>query len=808
MHGFGWRRGWFCTLFACLVITSAPPVRANGPVGLEAITQFDRLCELRPGVRTEQYSSHDPTGGNDDNNNYLQIDGNERVMLDVQGPGCIYRIWYTVSDFHADGSIRIYFDNETTPTVVMSQKDFFWAETAPFLWPLVGRHHYSSGGYYCYVPMPFREACKITHTNHYYLNYHNITYHRYPSADGITTFTGQESVDDALAVWNATGSDPKVDQGSITETGTADVLGHATVTLADIQSAGTIQQILLDMPGISEYKLASLRLKIYWDDDTEPAVDAPLGMMFGSGLGTPTVDALPVGMNGTQLYCYFPMPFDSRARIQLTNTTGFPVYNLACTIRYSQHGEPRPGVGKFHTKHRRTYHPVNGQDVMILDENNGGHLVGVVQTFRGYSSNQWYLEGDERVYIDGELTPSLYGTGVEDFYNGGWYFYFGDFTLPVHGCPVEINADPARHACYRYFISDPITWSRDIYIGQEHGGHNQFDADFESLALYYKASQPLSQVTDELDIGDSSSEASHNYQITGQSWSGSTTASHEGDHDDVDITDDGRRLSATGTSEFTLAISPLDNAGVVLRRRLDYSIARQKARVYVDDQLAGIWYDAGENNFFADSEFSIPKIMTVGKTQLTIRIENASTESAWSEYYYQASTLLPIVPAVDTDHDGIADELDNCPTTANQDQADIDQDGMGDACDDDADNDSVLNGADNCWLTQNPDQTDSDNDGVGDACDICPDTLTGLPVDDDGCSAYVPGDLDRDGDVDQKDFGLMQTCIEGIGTPPSSGMCEAADLDGDIDVDGADMSWFIQCISGPRIQGDPACVSN
>jgi gliding motility-associated-like protein len=71
----------------------------------------------------------------------------------------------------------------------------------------------------------------------------------------------------------------------------------------------------------------------------------------------------------------------------------------------------------------------------------------------------------------------------------------------------------------------------------------------------------------------------------------------------------------------------------------------------------------------------------------------------------------------DTDGDGIADNLDNCPLTPNANQADNDQDGKGDVCDNDDDNDGVLDTIDNCPIIGNSDQADRDRDGKGDVCD-------------------------------------------------------------------------------------------
>lgn len=75
------------------------------------------------------------------------------------------------------------------------------------------------------------------------------------------------------------------------------------------------------------------------------------------------------------------------------------------------------------------------------------------------------------------------------------------------------------------------------------------------------------------------------------------------------------------------------------------------------------------------------------------------------------------IAIADADGDGIADDVDNCPNNANENQADNDQNGIGDVCDPDIDGDGIANESDNCPNTSNPDQLDFDSNDVGDVCD-------------------------------------------------------------------------------------------
>ena len=100
----------------------------------------------------------------------------------------------------------------------------------------------------------------------------------------------------------------------------------------------------------------------------------------------------------------------------------------------------------------------------------------------------------------------------------------------------------------------------------------------------------------------------------------------------------------------------------------------------------------------------------------------------------------------DTDEDGVLDQDDNCPNTANVNQEDQDNDNIGDVCDEDIDGDTILNDVDNCPQIANFGQSDIDGDDFGDLCDTDIDG-DGILNDDDACPEdYDPDQIDTDFD--------------------------------------------------------------
>ena len=391
--------------------------------------------------------------------------------------------------------------------------------------------------------------------------------------------------------------------------------------------------------------LNNLWLKIAFDSETNTSVYAPIGTFFGMGrFGPSNVRSLPVGMDAdTNFYVYFPMPFTNRAVVQLVSQSTNAITNVVCQINHKPFTNSFANVGYFKTYFQYQTPSTNGVDLLLLDKEGSGHFLGVVESIAGPTSRV-YLEGDERIYVDDSRTPALYGTGTEDFYNGGWYFDQGTFTCPTHGYTAHYaDASYDYTAVYRLFLADAIPFRKHIRVGIEHGEFNNISETATTLAYYYYMPNNLALLTDQLDVGKTNSEISHSYTFNNQQNWVSTPATYyyEGDSDNVGIADDGR-VFTNGTSQFILSIQAT-NAGAILRRRFDQGLANQtsqQASVYVDGTLVGTWYRAGTNmtSRWRDDDFMIPAANTAGKIAIQVRISGTNT---WSEYYYSLYTVLP-----------------------------------------------------------------------------------------------------------------------------------------------------------------------
>ncbi len=321
-----------------------------------------------------------------------------------------------------------------------------------------------------------------------------------------------------------------------------------TVSIADIRGAGCIRHIWMTIASNEPAYLRRIVLRAYWDGEDEPSVETPVGDFFGVGHGrVSNFWSLPLNMvtggrpeqeNRAAMNCWFPMPFARSARITVQNEGKEQVRALYFYVDYEEYDQLPNDFLRFHAQWRRQYPtPPSVQIVdrslnfakvnelvnldgrgnyVILEAEGRGHYVGCVLSIDHINpipNFGWFGEGDDMIFIDGEPTPSLVGTGTEDYFCAAWGYPHGHNSMPYHGIslagPTDDSAAPysGKWTMYRFHIEDPIMFTRSIKVTIEHGHGNCHANDYSSVAYWYQTEPhakfpPLPPVEQRLPIPD------------------------------------------------------------------------------------------------------------------------------------------------------------------------------------------------------------------------------------------------------------------------------------------------------------------
>jgi hypothetical protein len=259
-----------------------------------------------------------------------------------------------------------------------------------------------------------------------------------------------------------------------------------TVTLFAHEGAGCVHRFWVTIAPREDVAVESQAiLRMYWDGDVHPSVECPIGAFFGVGFGEQKdYISMPLDETSGGYNCFWPMPFHKSARWTLTNGSGKKIDSFYYNIDYTALDSLPAATRHFHAQFRREYPTTPGRNYTILDTVGEGHYVGTALFMAGKAL--YFLEGNEMVYIDGATTPSIEGTGTEDYFCSGWYFDRGVYSAPYHGVVIK-DEKRSRVSAYRWHIEDAIPFTKSIRFTIEHGTGNAVTADYSSVAYYYLA---------------------------------------------------------------------------------------------------------------------------------------------------------------------------------------------------------------------------------------------------------------------------------------------------------------------------------
>ena len=472
---------------------------------VELLKRMDRLPAYRQDQLIEQESSYDRTDGNDDGFNgtysFIRKEKEGLVLAEFDGPGVINRIWTPTP---TEDTLLFYFDGERVPRLKIRFMDLFSGEVYPFVKPVCGNE---IGGYYSYIPIPFAKSLKIVFQGEQIM-FHQIQYRMLPG-EQVESWTGNFSASDKelLAEVSDVWADisPTVNRyttGLSAETFTEEksftLEPGEEVAFFEKTTGGRIVGFEIDGGTAFEGSYKDIILSVKWDDEEVEAIRAPLADFFGYAFGKPAMRSIVMGRQGTNNYCYLPMPFDRSASMKLIyeKREEVPQNTVPVNVKvyYNDNRRNIDEEGKLYTVWRRE-RPEPGQFYTFMETKGKGHYVGTIHQAQGLRPGMTlFFEGDDSTYVDGKMR--LHGTGSEDYYNGGWYALLDRWdrgiSMPIHGS-LDYSLPMARTGGYRFFLSDKMPFEKEIYHGMEHGEvGNNFPVDYTSVAFFY-ADQPLKE---------------------------------------------------------------------------------------------------------------------------------------------------------------------------------------------------------------------------------------------------------------------------------------------------------------------------
>ena len=728
------------------------------PVAADSYRMWDQWPSQRIGVRAYMRSTYDRKGGNGDESNFLFANEEDHnVTLDVKGKGVLYFFranhwhgspWHFVVDGNdhvvqetaTDDPLNAWrsivddndYVNEPITNDTLGVKRTIWKTefipSATFPKPLNWTWAITKGADLIWTPIPFEESLRIAYSRTRYGTGYYI-YHLFANEENLSQPVRSWNINlvpdkDVVDLIGRAGTDiaPK----NIKKLSGRLILDKERLVLSQVKvPSSSIRALKLTIPLDKAFELERLRLIVTWDDAAYPSINAPLALFFGAGTlyNRDSVEYLVKGFpinirydyinKKIELACYYPMPFFKSAKFELA---GIKPDNteIEYEIRYGSLRSAAHFSSFFHATYKDIPMPEPGKDMVFLDTKDiegkkewSGSFVGTSFIF-SHDAYLSTLEGDPRFFFDDSQSPQAQGTGTEEWCGGGDYWGGRNMTLPFAGHPCgapgkkkAVNEKDLIESAYRFLLTDLMPFGRRAVIRFEHGADNLITQHYEAVTYWYGLPFPSLIKTDEIDIGNVSSEKDHFYYSPGASVVELISSRYEWGIDSFptghlnkipgnkEITgreiypehlEDGRYTR--GISEFTVKLDQ-DNVGVMLRRTLDYSFPNQTAEIFVagispgfDSQWkkAGTWYLAGSTTYvhsdpkgeldkrilkiktstrrFRQDEFLVPAVLTKGENAVKVRIRFVPNDqelfpgykfpnnSAWSELKYEVYSYI------------------------------------------------------------------------------------------------------------------------------------------------------------------------
>lgn len=454
---------------------SGEPVNTAGLIG--EMTDLAGMAEFpQPAYTCRQFSSYDRKSttpadpgeqgwfANADFGQFLRVENHggreEHVMMDAEGPGAIVRIWSA----NPAGVVRVYLDGAEAPVFETELATLLGGGFKGLPKPIAGER---SRGWNLYFPIPYAKHCKVTCDKGGF--YYHVNHRTYQPGAEVRSFEAKdlETLAPEIGKLAARLANPE---------STVDATSEPREFQLDIPAGETVGRELhgpmavtgVDLRVDSPDTEAALRgVVVRWIFDGETCVEAPLGDFFGSAPGINPFSTLPLAMTSDgRLQSRWFMPFEKSAVVELVNHT-----KTALSLKGGITARPHVWTDRtmhFHAKFRSQFDVPTRPliDWNYLTTSGRGVFAGVSFSIDN-PVKDWWGEGDEKIYVDGETFPSHFGTGTEDYYGYAWCWP-GLFTHAYHSqSRCDGPGNYGRTSVNRFHILDRIPFQKDFRFDME-----------------------------------------------------------------------------------------------------------------------------------------------------------------------------------------------------------------------------------------------------------------------------------------------------------------------------------------------------
>lgn len=486
------------TLIAVASVALAAPPQVTFQSLLSEMTDRSSVARYpAPSYVCSQSSSYDrastsPSNGetwfaNGDYNQFIRVEETngrkEWVMMDQAGPGAVVRIWSA----NPKGVLRVYVDNDTTPVLEGSMEAMLGGKNDVVGAPLSQE---SARGWNLYLPIPYAKHCKVTSDRNEF--YYQVNYRTYEKGSDVVSASAAllKGNLDAIKAVNKkliedNGPEPKAPPPPKKKLAPG---AEYAIDLPEGQHA--IESLRVSISA-KDMEQAGRSIVVVGTFDGEQTIWCPVSEFFGSGVGVNEYrDWYRSVQKPGEFSCRWVMPYAKTGSIKLVNLGKDPVGMMLLT-------DVRDWAWNDNSMHFfarwRSDYPIRAlgargtQDYNYVDIKGAGVYVGDNLSIMN-PVPEWWGEGDEKIFVDGEAFPSHFGTGTEDYYGYAWCCPL-KFEHPYHAQPRvdgQLAGNNYGHTTVsRVRALDAIPFAKSLKFDMEVWHWKECDVAYAATSYFY-----------------------------------------------------------------------------------------------------------------------------------------------------------------------------------------------------------------------------------------------------------------------------------------------------------------------------------